>query len=73
MIDWILAKDKVPDDDEYKVVTVKSGKKGLRQTNRAYYLNGAWHGPIGNGEVIAWADLKPYQGDITKEGEDAGL
>lgn len=60
---WIPVSERLPDDDEMKLVTCKT-QKGILNVNRAYYLNGTWHGSGSMSGVIAWMDLpEPYTGE----------
>ena len=48
-------------DEEIKLVTCKS-KKGILNVNRAYYMDGHWHGSGSMSNVIAWMDPpEPYK------------
>lgn len=60
---WIPVTEKLPDDEEMKLVTCKT-QKGFRSVNRAYYSNGSWHGSGSMSGVTAWMDLpEPYAGE----------
>lgn len=64
---WILASEQLPTDDEVKLVTCQT-KKGVRTWNRAYYSNGSWSGSGSMSNVIAWKDMKMYEGDLKNDG-----
>lgn len=58
---WIPVTDRLPDDDGMKLVTCQT-KKGIKSVNRAYYMNGEWHGSGSMSGVTAWMELpEPYE------------
>lgn len=60
-VEWIPCSERLPEDDEIMLVTCKP-KKGSPNVNRAYYMDGAWHGSGSMSNVTAWMPLpKPYQ------------
>ena len=63
---WIRTSDRMPDDDDPKAVTCEN-KKGERIWNRAWWdeANGEWHGQGSMSNIIAWADVQPYEGGLT--------
>jgi len=59
---WIPVSNRLPSDDEMKLVTCET-KKGVKNVNRAYYSEGSWHGSGSMSGVIAWSAMpKPYDG-----------
>ena len=65
MNNWIPVKDKLPDNDDMKLVTCKT-KTGIYNVNRAYFSSGFWHGSGSMSGVIAWMDLpEPYKEDTS--------
>lgn len=66
--EWIPVKEKIPEEEKIVLVTCQT-KKGNVFVNRAYYVNGFWHGSGSMAGVIAWMPLpEPYN---TKEEEEA--
>lgn len=65
IIEWIETSERLPDNDDIMLVTCEK-KTGERSLNRAYYMasNKSWHGSGSMSNVIAWADVKPYYGDM---------
>ena len=60
---WIPVTERLPEDEEMKLVTCRT-KKGILNVNRAYYMDGAWHGSGTMSGVIAWMELpEPYRED----------
>lgn len=58
---WISIKEKLPEDNEVKLVTCQP-KKGAANVNRAYYSNGMWHGSGSMSGVVAWMEMpEPYK------------
>lgn len=58
---WVPVSEDLPKDEEIKLVTCKS-KKGILNVNRAYYMDGHWHGSGSMSNVIAWMDPpEPYR------------
>ena len=58
---WIPVSEDLPKDEEIKLVTCKT-KKGILNVNRAYYMDGHWHGSGSMSNVIAWMDPpEPYK------------
>lgn len=53
---WIPVEKRLPENDEMMLVTCRT-QKGLVNINRAYYLNGFWHGSGSMSGVIAWMPL----------------
>lgn len=62
IIEWIETSERLPDDDDTKLVTCET-KQGRRCLNRAYYCASTkrWHGSGSMSKVIAWADVKPFK------------
>ena len=59
---WISTLERLPEDENIVLVTTMT-KKGLRNVNRAYCIDGYWHGSGSMAEVIAWRPLpEPYGG-----------
>ncbi len=59
---WIPTSERLPDDDSMKLVTAQP-KKGEPNINRAFYMDGYWHGSGSMSNVTAWMDLpEPYRG-----------
>ena len=59
--EWIPVSERLPDDDEMKLVSCKA-KNGNVSVNRAYYADGFWHGSGSMAGVQAWMPLpKPYK------------
>lgn len=57
---WVPVTERVPDDEEFKLVTCVT-KKGVRNVNRAYYSGKYWHGSGSMSGVVAWMDMpEPY-------------
>lgn len=57
---WIPVSEKLPDTDDMMLVTAQP-KKGKPNVNRAYYMNGYWHGSGSMAGVTAWMPLpEPY-------------
>lgn len=65
IIEWIETSERLPENDDIMLVTCEK-KTGERSLNRAYYMasNKSWHGSGSMSNVIAWADVKPYYGDM---------
>ena len=58
---WVPVSEDLPKDEEIKLVTCKT-KKGILNVNRAYYMDGHWHGSGSMSNVIAWMDPpEPYR------------
>ena len=58
---WTPTKEGLPEDDSMKLVSCRT-KKGANNVNRAYYMNGAWHGSGSMSGVVAWMELpEPYK------------
>lgn len=53
---WIPCSERLPETDEMMLVTAQP-KKGAPNVNRAYYMDGAWHGSGSMSNVIAWMPL----------------
>lgn len=61
-LNWIPCRERLPEDENIVLVTTVT-KKGLRNVNRAYCIDGCWHGSGSMAEVIAWRPLpEPYRG-----------
>ncbi len=59
--DWITCEERLPSSDEMMLVTCVT-KKGVAGVNRAYYMNGFWHGSGSMSGVVAWMPLpEPYK------------
>lgn len=62
---WIPCSERTPETDEVMLVTAQP-KKGAPNVNRAYYMNGHWHGSGSMSNVVAWMEMpEPY-----KEGDE---
>ena len=62
---WIPTMNMLPEDDAMCLVTCRT-QKGVLSVNRAYYLNGSWHGSGSMSGVIAWMPLpEPYKEETT--------
>ena len=60
---WIPVTDRLPEDEGMKLVSCRT-KKGINSVNRAYYMNGTWHGSGSMSGVTAWMELpEPYRGE----------
>lgn len=58
---WVSCDEQLPETDEMMLVTAQP-KKGAPNVNRAYYMDGAWHGSGSMSNVIAWMPLPdPYE------------
>ena len=58
---WIPVSVRFPADDEIVLVTAQP-KKGEPNVNRAYYMDGAWHGSGSMSNVTAWMPMpEPYK------------
>ena len=53
---WKPVNDEMPPEGEMVLVTCCT-KKGVRSVNRAYYMDGAWHGSGSMSGVTAWMPL----------------
>lgn len=61
--DWIPVEERLPEDENIVLVTTQT-KKGLRNVNRAYCIDGYWHGSGTMSRVIAWQPLpEPYKAE----------
>lgn len=61
VLQWIPVTERLPETDEMCLVTAKT-QKGVRNVNRAYYMNGFWHGSGSMANVTAWMPLPdPYE------------
>lgn len=61
--DWISCSEDLPKTDEVMLVTTQP-KKGAPNVNRAYYMNGSWHGSGSMSNVTAWMPMpEPYRGE----------
>jgi len=57
---WIPVEERLPEDNRMVLVTCQT-KKGIRNVNRAYCMDGVWHGSGTMSSVIAWRPLpEPY-------------
>ena len=65
---WTPVEDGLPEDGEMKLVTCRA-KNGHLSVNRAYYMNGYWHGQGSMARVTAWMDLPDPYDDTAEEGE----
>ena len=62
-VEWIPCSERLPETDDIMLVTCKP-KKGSPNVNRAYYMDGTWHGSGSMSNVTAWMPLpEPYKGD----------
>lgn len=60
---WIPVSERMPEDDQMVLVSCKT-LKGIRSVNRAYHMNGCWHGSGSMSGVVAWMPLpEPYRED----------
>ena len=58
---WTPCDKGLPEVGEMVLVTCVT-KKGVASVNRAYYLNGSWHGSGSMSGVVAWMPLpEPYK------------
>ena len=58
---WIPVTERLPETEDMMLVTAKT-TKGVRSVNRAYYMNGSWHGSGSMANVTAWMPLPaPYE------------
>ena len=58
---WIPVEDMLPDPGINVLVTCKT-KKGYYGVNRAFYMDGFWHGSGSMSNVIAWMPMPmPYR------------
>lgn len=59
---WIPVTEALPEVEKQVIVTT-APKKGPRNTNKAWVDRvGCWHGNGTHAEVVAWMDLKPWEG-----------
>lgn len=59
---WIPCSERLPENDEMVLVSCET-KKGIKVINRAYYMDGYWHGSGTMSGVKAWMPLpEPYEG-----------
>lgn len=64
---WIPCSERLPETDDMMLVTCKP-KKGEPNVNRAYFMNGYWHGSGSMSNVIAWMPLpEPYKPERSEE------
>lgn len=60
---WIPVSERLPENDEMVLVSCQTAK-GVKSVNRAYYMNGSWHGSGSMSGVKAWQPLPdPYDGE----------
>ena len=58
---WIPISERLPENDEMMLVTCRA-KNGNLSVNRAYYMDGCWHGSGSMAGVTAWMPLpEPYR------------
>ena len=58
---WIPVSERLPENDEMMLVTCRA-KNGNVSVNRAYYMDGFWHGSGSMAGVMAWMPLpEPYR------------
>ena len=61
VFEWVPVTERLPEDEEMKLVTCRT-KKGILNVNRAYYMDEAWHGSGTMSGVVAWMELpEPYE------------
>lgn len=64
---WIPVSEELPKDPIMMLVSCQA-KNGNKSVNRAYYMDGHWHGSGSMSGVKAWMPLpEPYEGDIADE------
>ena len=64
---WIPCSERLPETDEVMLVTAQP-KKGAPNVNRAYYMDGHWHGSGSMSNVVAWMPLpEPWKGEDDDE------
>lgn len=62
-MEWIPVSHELPPEGMMVLVSCRT-KKGANNVNRAYYMNGDWHGSGSMSGVKAWMYLpKPYEGE----------
>ena len=61
MSEWTPISERLPENDEMMLVTCRA-KNGNLSVNRAYYMDGCWHGSGSMAGVTAWMPLpEPYR------------
>ena len=53
---WIPVTERLPENDEMVLVSCRTAK-GVNTVNRAYYMNGSWHGSGSMSGVKAWQPM----------------
>ena len=60
---WIPVTKKLPPEEEMVLVSCRTAK-GVNTVNRAYYMNGSWHGSGSMSGVKAWQPMPDaYEGE----------
>ena len=60
---WIPVTKQLPPEEEMVLVSCRTAK-GVNTVNRAYYMNGSWHGSGSMSGVKAWQPMpESYEGE----------